>query len=101
MGWPISPTDSAAITAALAKPNYIPVGVTQAFLEENRDLAPVQTIIFIGVVVTSTLLLRCYARGVLRKDFKLDDWLAITTMVAHPPPLRLGQARPLSLNYPY
>lgn len=81
MGWPISPTDSAAIADALAEPNYVPAGVTQSFLEESRDLSPVQTIIFIGVVVAITLLLRCYARGIIRKDFKLDDWLALVTMV--------------------
>lgn len=85
MGWPISPTDSAAIAAALAIPDYVPAGVTQAFLEQNRDQAPVQTIIFVGVVVAITVLLRCYARGVLMKDFKLDDWLALTTMVGDSP----------------
>lgn len=91
MGWPISPTESAAIAAALAKPNYVPAGVTQAFLEENRDLSPVQTIIFIGVVVAITLLLRCYARGIIRKDFKLDDWLALATMVVLPGMANLGR----------
>lgn len=95
MGWPISPTDSAAIAAALAEPNYVPAGVAQAFLEESRDLPPVQTIIFIGVVVAIALLLRCYARGIIRKDFKLDDWLALATLVV----IKNGQAAPMSAQH--
>jgi hypothetical protein len=76
-----SPTDSAAIAAALAKPNYVPAGITQAFLEQNRDQPAVVAILFIGSFVTLILALRCYARVFIVKSFGLDDWLALLTMV--------------------
>ena len=76
-----SPPNSAAIAAVLTKPNDVPAGITQTYLEENRDHPVVVAILFIGVFVTLVLALRCYARVFIIKRFGLDDWLALLTMV--------------------
>lgn len=76
-----SPPNSAAIAAALAKPDYVPAGITQAFLEQNRDQPAVVAILFIGVFVTLIVALRCHARVFIVKSFGLDDWLALLSMV--------------------
>lgn len=77
-----SPTDAAAIAAALAKPDYIPSGITAAFLEENRDRASIIAILFVGLLVYVIMALRCYARAFVVMHFGLDDWLAILTLVS-------------------
>lgn len=80
-GMLVSPTDSEAIAAALARPNYVTPGITQQHLEENRDSGPIIAILLIGVFVFLTLLLRCYARISVQKQFGFDDALAVLTMV--------------------
>jgi hypothetical protein len=76
-----SPINSEAIEAALAKPDYIPPGVTAEFLEQSRDGPVVTGILFIGALVTVVMALRCFARVWIVKKFGLDDWLALITMV--------------------
>lgn len=76
-----APINSQAIDAALAKPNYIPSGISAAFLEQSRDRPVVIAILFIGSFITLILALRCFARIAVVKQFGLDDWLALGTLV--------------------
>ena len=80
----ISPTNPEAIALALARPNYVTEDVTQAFLEQRNDEAAIIAILIIGILVTLTLLLRCYSRIYVQRHFGLDDVLAILTIVSLP-----------------
>ena len=77
-----SPTNEQGIKAALAKPNFVPPGVTMEFMEQNRDSSAVAAILFVASFVLVILVLRCYARVVIVKSFGLDDWLAALTYVS-------------------
>ena len=79
-----SPVNTQAIQAALAKPNYVPPGVTLQFMEQNRDQPAIIAILFVGSLATIFVALRCYARLVIVKGFGLDDWLALLTLVTRP-----------------
>ena len=78
----VSPTNADGIAAALANGGNETVGLTQQYLEQNRDRAPIIAIMFLGVLVTLVLSLRCYARFFVQKQFGLDDALALLTMVS-------------------
>ncbi|KAK5115807.1 hypothetical protein LTR85_009401 [Meristemomyces frigidus] len=78
-----SPTDAGAIESALAKPDYVPAGITAALLEQNRDRSAVIAIIFVGALVYVIMALRCYARIFFIKHFGLDDWLACLTLIPY------------------
>ena len=77
----VSRTNSAAIAAALIKNKPDTDKLSQDYLEENRDGDAAIPILFIGVLVTLILVLRCYGRLFVQKKFGLDDWLAVLTVV--------------------
>ena len=81
----VSETNSAAIAAALIKNRPDTDKLTQEYLEENRDGDAAIPILFLGVLVTLTLVLRCYGRLIIQKKFGVDDWLAVLTLVSIPP----------------
>ncbi|KAK4540017.1 hypothetical protein LTR36_009833 [Oleoguttula mirabilis] len=78
-----SPIDSQAIKAALARPNYIPLDITAALLEESRDKSAIVAILFVGALVYVFVALRSYARVFITKHFGLDDWLALLTLILY------------------
>jgi len=77
-----SPTNLHGIEAALARPDYVPDGITAAFMAENRDRAAIIAILFVGTLVYVIMAFRCYARIFMMKHFGLDDWLACFTLVS-------------------
>ena len=77
-----SPTNNAAITAALATSSNIPSRVTAAFLRETRDEPAIIAILFVGAIVLVFASLRCWARVFIVKDFGVDDWLALISLVS-------------------
>lgn len=77
----ISSVNEAGIASALNSGINTTNGITQQYLEQNRDGAPAISIVFIGALVVVVLLLRCYARFFVQQQFGLDDALAILTMV--------------------
>ena len=73
----------ADILQAFAASNHsgIPDGITPGYLAENRDHAPLAAIFFLFAIATILLILRSAARLLLVKQFGLDDWLAVLTVV--------------------
>jgi hypothetical protein len=77
-----SPDNIEGISAALARPHYVPKGITAAFLLENRDRPAIVATLFTAALATLVVALRCYARIVIVRKFGLDDRLALLTLVS-------------------
>jgi small neutral amino acid transporter SnatA (MarC family) len=69
------------INAALARPDYVPQGITAAFLLQNRDRPAIIATLFTAAFAALVVALRCYARIVIVRKFGLDDRLALLTLV--------------------
>lgn len=69
-----------AITAAIESGD-VPLNITTEYLMETRDHSAVIALIVVGGLTSIVVLARCISRGFVVKNFGLDDWLAVFSVV--------------------